>query len=329
MEGRIYRMAVVAVMLLLIAGVTAWAQTTQKPQQERKTEVKVVNHDGVVSEALASDTQSHVSTFTFVASEMGFESKVVKGVPFSADTVTEFTQVLGNGQRLFRSSSGSLYRDSEGRTRREQTIDAIGPYTASAPVQRTVMINDPVAGESYMLNAEEHTAIKTMASVISGVQGGTSVAYTLKSGDSVQTHVSTEKKIIVDGVKVEKGSGVGVGTGVGVGGSVAKVFTSHNARTEPLGTRIIEGVSAEGTKTIETIAAGTIGNDTPIEIVSERWYSEELGVVVKTVRDDPLSGLHVYQLKNIRRGEPSADLFQIPSDYTIKDATIKIQAIRK
>jgi hypothetical protein len=85
----------------------------------------------------------------------------------------------------------------------------------------------------------------------------------------------------------------------------------------------------EGTRTIDTLPAGSIRNDTPIEIVSERWYSEELGMVVKTVHHDPLSGNSVYQLKNIRRGEPSSDLFQVSAGYALKESTIKLQTIKK
>ncbi len=321
MENRRYRIIAIGLMLFLAVGATAWTQTSAQSQPTFKKEVKAVRDSGWITVTATGDPQAAVSTFTFVASEMGFESKVVKGAPFSADTVTEFTQTLGNGQRLYRSSTASLYRDSEGRTRREQTIEAVGPYPAAGPVHKTILINDPVAGESYTLNPDEHVAIKTPANAgwVSS-NGGVSMHFTTQEGSGL-THV-TEEKVVIKGAMAGAGS-------VGVGGGVAKVAASTSSRTEPLGTQVIEGVTAEGTRTIETIPAGAIGNDTPIEIVSERWYSDELGLAVKTVRNDPVSGLNVYQLKNIKRGEPSPELFQIPSDYTVKDATIKIQAIKK
>ncbi len=321
MENRRYRVCAFGLMILLAVGTTAWAQTNTQSQQITQREMKVVEHNGAITVTATGDPQSKVSTFTFVASEMGFESKVVKGVPFSADTLTEFSQTLGNGQRLFRSSTASLYRDGEGRTRREQTIEAVGPYAAAGPVHKTILINDPVAGESYTLNPDEHTAIKTAANVgWMSTNGAVSMHFT-KAGDPGLSHVTTEK-VVINGVNTEAGW-------VSVNGTVAKGASPSNSRTEPLGTQVIEGVTAEGTRTIETIPAGTIGNDIPIEIVSERWYSDELGLVIKTVRNDPLSGQNVYQLKNIRRGEPSPDLFQVPSDYTIKDTTVHIQTIKK
>jgi hypothetical protein len=317
-----YGLAAIVGLLLIVTGVAAWAQTSEPPQQVVKAEVKVVNQDGAVTVTSSGGQQPHVSTLTFVASEMGFESsKVVKGVPFSADTVTEFTQILGNGQRIYRNSTASLYRDSEGRTRREQTIDVVGPYAASAPVHKTVMINDPVAGCSYVLDTDNHSAVKTATHVFRGEKGGTVATYVFKPGDATEAHITMDK-VVTGGVKPTGDAGV-------MGWTAAKVAEPTSSRTEPLGTQVIEGLTAEGTRTIETIPAGAIGNDTPIEIVSEKWFSEELGMVVKSVRNDPLSGQNVYQLKNIRRAEPSPELFQIPADYSIKETAIRLQTIRK
>ena len=38
---------------------------------------------------------------------------------------------------------------------------------------------------------------------------------------------------------------------------------------------MIEGIHTEGTRTVTVIEAGKIGNERPIEIVSEKWYSPE------------------------------------------------------
>lgn len=101
-------------------------------------------------------------SFTFVSSEMAFDSKVIKGTPFSAEAVTESTQVLGDGNRITRKTASRLYRDSEGRTRREQTLSGIGVWAATADAPQTVFINDPVAGANYVLNTKSRTAQKAM-----------------------------------------------------------------------------------------------------------------------------------------------------------------------
>jgi hypothetical protein len=89
-------------------------------------------------------------------------------------------------------------------------------------------------------------------------------------------------------------------------------------KTESLGTQTINGVSAQGTRVTHTIPVGQIGNDKPISIVSERWYSPDLQIVVKTTRTDPQFGTTTYTVTNIQRTEPAATQFTVPSDYTVQ-----------
>jgi hypothetical protein len=84
-----------------------------------------------------------------------------------------------------------------------------------------------------------------------------------------------------------------------------------------LGTRDFDGVKADGTQVTHTIPAGAIGNEKPIAIVSERWFSPELQLVVMARTSDPRSGVTTYRLTNLKRGEPPADLFKVPSDYRV------------
>jgi hypothetical protein len=316
-------MLILSVVIFLVAGLCALGQTVTSIQKTIKAEAQSGEGGAVITVTTTGEPQSHVSTYTFVATEMGFESKVVKGLPFSADTVIDFTQVLGNGQRLYRNNTGALYRDSEGRTRREQTISAINSYAASGAATKSIFINDPVTGVSYIVNPVEQTATKTSSQTVSGSTGSGTASWVVSHGDSGQVHVSSAAGSVQGGTIPHTIIG-------GAGGSGASTIVhANNSRTEPLGTQMFEGVSAEGTRTIETIPAGTIGNETAIEIVSERWYSDDLGVVVKTVRNDPLSGNNVYQLKNIRRGEPAAELFQVPAGYAVKESVVKFQTIKK
>ena len=94
-------------------------------------------------------------------------------------------------------------------------------------------------------------------------------------------------------------------------------------KTEVLGRRTIEGVMAEGTRVTTTIPVDTIGNDRPIQVVSERWYSPELQVNLRTERRDPRTGDVVFQLTNIRRTEPARTLFEAPAGYAVKAAVKK------
>jgi hypothetical protein len=95
------------------------------------------------------------------------------------------------------------------------------------------------------------------------------------------------------------------------------VTTRPAPLVEQLGTQVIEGVVAEGTRSTITIPAGTIGNEQPIKVVSERWTSPELKVLVQSRQLDPRFGETTYRLTNIARAEPSPSLFEVPPDFTL------------
>ena len=98
-----------------------------------------------------------------------------------------------------------------------------------------------------------------------------------------------------------------------------EVSVKPDVKTESLGSQSFDGVMADGKRVTETIAAGAIGNERPIDIVNETWYSAELQTVVMSKHSDPRTGDTVYQLTNIQRGEPAPSLFQVPSDYTVRE----------
>ena len=91
--------------------------------------------------------------------------------------------------------------------------------------------------------------------------------------------------------------------------------TEGKGLQKSLGTRDFDGVRADGTQTTHTIPAGAIGNEKPIVITRERWFSPELQLVVYVRNVDPRAGETTYRLTNLRRGEPPAELFRVPDDY--------------
>ena len=105
----------------------------------------------------------------------------------------------------------------------------------------------------------------------------------------------------------------------GPGGPLAFAQERQNeSTTVSLGTQMVNGVSAQGTRTTRTIPAGAIGNERAIVITVERWYSPDLQTNVLIKRSDPRTGENVFQLTNIVRSEPDASLFQVPADYIMK-----------
>jgi hypothetical protein len=215
---------------------------------------------------------------------MGFEGlhgKVVKGAPFSASAATETTQTLQDGTSIHRSTTSALYRDSLGRSRSEVTLSGFGPLQASGKPHTMVSIADPVGGAHYVLDADHKVAHQMK------VRGTPSPEQEQAFEQKMQARLQKEE----------------------ASGAVKK---------ESLGTQMMNGVSAEGTRITRTIAAGQIGNSKPIQIVFERWYSPDLQVVVKSTRTDPRFGTTTYTLTNVQRAEPAAALFTVPSDYTVQ-----------
>jgi hypothetical protein len=104
-------------------------------------------------------------------------------------------------------------------------------------------------------------------------------------------------------------------------GKAPQQFQRGNSNANPgtsLGTQTIEGLLVQGTQYTRTIPAGREGNAQPIQIVSTRWTSSELGIDVKNEINDPQHGKTVTTLTNISRNEPDPSLFQVPADYTLQ-----------
>lgn len=255
------------------------------------------------------------NTFVFVSSEMSFDGKVVKGAPYSAQAVTEMVQTLTDGNRIVRRSSASVYRDSEGRTRREQTINAVGAWTSNDAPQ-TVFINDPVASVNYILDSKNRTARKIDLSNM------TVVRKRLPEGAKAPDveHQQKAETMIKAEIAASTMRGPGPGPMVFEHSVAMPRMNPKDSKKESLGTQMIEGITAEGTRYTTTIAAGTIGNEAPINIISETWYSPELQTVVMSKHSDPRFGENTYRLTNINRSEPARSLFELPSDYTVKEA---------
>jgi hypothetical protein len=92
---------------------------------------------------------------------------------------------------------------------------------------------------------------------------------------------------------------------------------SDDVKTEDLGTQVMEGLSVQGKRNTRIIPAGQIGNDLPLQVVTETWYSQELQTIVMSKTNDPRSGQTVYQLTNVSRAEPDPALFQVPVDFKV------------
>jgi hypothetical protein len=287
-------------------------------EQKRELELKVQKALRDVIEAkqraiVELETQKALDQVKVFAATSGMLGGVVTGAPYSATTINESIQTLADGNRIIQRSTFNVSRDGQGRVRREE----IGEDDTIV----SVMILDPVAGTSYVLDPVKRTArkmpllintqVKVMAAGIGAVQVRTFQEQgTQQAGDLKPKTVQGGAIAYWDGVNVSK-------------------VERLEARKESLGTQSIEGVPAEGSRTISTIPAGQIGNERPIEIVSEQWYSRELQMTMSSRHADPRTGETTYRVTNLRREEPDPTLFQLPPDYTLQQVLeVKTEKIK-
>jgi hypothetical protein len=310
---------------LLVFG--AAAQDTEAAAKESLAKLKAV--------AEAGDGMVQMKTVGAV------KGMTVIGAPYSGEEVNEATQTLADGTRIHRETRTTVYRDSQGRTRRE------------AP--DNITITDPTASVTYLLDPKTMTGQKltmvggSYTTIRSGSFGGTlappgpssftmtssadgpatitlnvngvpldekAVAEALakaKASGSTQT-ITYERRELTTAVGSDGGSGIGVGGGAA--GGVFRIAIKKPAG-ESLGKQMMEGVNAEGTRYVSTIEVGAIGNDRPIQISSESWYSPDLQMVIMSKHSDPRTGDESFRVTNISRGEPAAYLFHLPAGYQI------------
>jgi hypothetical protein len=194
-----------------------------------------------------------------------------------------------------------FYRDSAGRVRREQSIlglDSLLGALSTEP-QTAITITDPVAGSVYSLDPVRREARQMLLITADGYR----------------------RLVVPASSPAPRGPGEGVMTPPSIllpsPPTVAPTALLPAPKTESLGTRQIEGLSATGEKTTSMIPAGRVGNDRPIEIFDERWVSSDLKVILLSRHRDPQTGEVEFRLANIKRTEPSPDLFKVHANYTI------------
>jgi hypothetical protein len=243
--------------------------------------------------AAAAEAQRHgpgLPPFDAPMELLGFEGmhggKVVKGAPFSATATAETTQTLEDGSQIHRTTQIAMYRDSEGRSRHEATFNGFGLLAAEGGPKKMVSISDPVAGVRWVLNEDQKVARRM------SFQPGTDTASANARATARESRRESRR---------------------------AEQEAAGLWKSESLGTQLVNGVSAEGTRVTRIIPAGQIGNDKALQIVSERWYSPDLQIVVKSTRTDPRFGTTTYNVTNIQKTEPPATLFAVPSGFTVQD----------
>jgi hypothetical protein len=299
-----------------------------------QTRTRVVTHDFSELRALEG--------MRFMGPGMRMHGKAVKGMPYSAEVISERQQNLADGNQILHKHSSMSYRDGAGRTRQEVRNDK-GEVL-------TVTIND-ADGTTYLLNPRSKSATKIARPAIGKAAGEAARAKIEElRKDGKLPMVQQRREIIVrhgegaegemrmrfddqantrigpPNISFRPGEGAVLQLGP-LGGAFGDMKWAGKATTKDLGTRDIEGIKAEGKLRSYEIPAGEMGNRNPIVVSDESWYSPELQVTVLSKHSDPRNGDNIYRLAGIKREEPAASLFTVPSDYTVKDVMTKVERV--
>jgi hypothetical protein len=254
-------------------------------------------------------------------------AQTVKNAPYSAQAVTERLQELPDGNQIERRTRSASYRDSAGRTRHEVSNEK-GEL-------RTVTINDPVAGAVWILHPQTKVAQRAPSPAeIARItrearetarlhvermrKEGRLPALERPAEDRVSVNVEREDDGRREMVRIIRAP-IGPMIAGAVSGALADTKWAAKAVSRDLGTREFDGVKAEGKVRSYEIPAGEVGNRNPIVVANETWYAPDLQVTVYAKHSDPRSGDYVYRLEGLKRAEPDAALFAVPSDYQVRE----------
>jgi len=285
------------------------------------------------------------------------------GKPICADFVTEHHQSFIDGNRISRSTNSSIYRDAQGRIRRDSQLSVPGlPAGFSAATFITIV--DHQLGYSYVLDPQEMVAHRYelngagpsyVARLNAQGTGNTLLSPdSQKAGGSEANPASAAPsesrwRLHVFSAHRNRGPSDASAAAAGSGSTANQLGSSflpedsgfasaptmridqpflaapNPVRTENLGEQVILGFRVHGTRVITTLPAGQIGNDRPIDIVSEQWFSPDLELVMRSLHRDPWAGEFTTTVTKVSRGDQPASLFEVPAPYRIIDAASEIE----
>ena len=252
----------------------------------------------------------------FMAGERLEHERVVQGAPYCADATHETVQELADGNRIVQRQLSRQCRDAQGRTRQEiRTPDG----------RVRIYLRDPVAHEAWMLDTDRKLAVRLDPPPRAmGANGEPHVWNRFVSwGEGVGEKIRHILRRPTDAAPPGPGDAPELGRAP-FSDLPPPPLALHARLLGPRGPgtttllpgETIEGLRADGKRTVWTIEAGKIGNEKPITIVNEVWSSPELGITLKTRDVDPVVGEASFRVQNVARGEPDPQLFKVPAEFS-------------
>jgi hypothetical protein len=218
---------------------------------------------------------------------MGMRTPVT-GAPYSATMTTTRVQKLEDGTTITHTSVVNVARDSQGRIYREALPETpgrtIAVYSVFDPVARLII---------------HWTSNSKQASLMHLPDPSQFAASRWAQGPRPEDRPETGNAV----------------PGSRFHGNL------QPATVASLGSKIVDGLVADGTSSTRIIPAGAQGNDQPIVITHESWVSSDLKIEVMRTDSDPRFGTTTMEMSNISRAEPAASLFQAPAGYAVEEHT--------
>jgi hypothetical protein len=244
--------------------------------------------------------------------------RVLTNAPYSGQQVHTTVQTLADGTHITSPPMATMgpvpktWRDSQGRVRMERSMLLGNNNLRNVPT--LVQIDDPVSGYAYVMDDVNR------------------VAHRIALTPSSQRSTAMARRANPAPTAAGRGRGGAVATGTLMSGAPAQIQANRPATmsydmmppqptTESLGTQMIDGVLAQGTRMTRIIPTGAQGNDGPITITTDNWYSPDLQLNLLTVTTDPRSGVQTTKFTDFSRAEPDPALFMVPVGYSIVDET--------
>jgi hypothetical protein len=350
MSFRLLSAASLPLLWCLLADAPAVAQASGAP----------TSNDSVppITVQIAPPPISISSAMLGVSSPLG--AQPAAGKPMAAEFVTEHHQSFTDGNHIARTTRSSIYRDAQGRIRRESQLPA------GIAASTFITIVDHQLGYGYVLDPQEMIAHRyelngpppSYVARVSAQSGNALLSPEAKPSDAnpsaspaspvAASSTNSESHWRLHGFvhrsqrSADGGSAPAPGaTGgsqsvplssgfvaedAGIAGAPAMrldqpfLAAPNPVRTENLGEQFILGYRATGTRVITTLPAGQIGNDRPIDIVSEQWFSPDLELVMRSLHRDPWAGEFTTTVTRVSRGDQPAILFEVPEHYKVIDA---------
>ncbi len=291
------------------------------------------------------------SSMIGVAGPLG--AKAVAGKPISAEFVTEQHQRFTDGNSISRSTTSIIFRDAAGRIRRESQLSVPG-LPASVAAATFITIVDHGLGYGWVLDPQEMVAhrydlsgpspsyvarlnAQGRGSGLLSPSGDAAAPATAQDTPRWRPHTLPARRLgPPDSAAVPAAMSSASSAGQPAASQTEETGYSsaptmridqpflaapNPVRTENLGEEMILGFRTHGTRVITTLPPGEIGNNRPIDIVSEQWFSPDLDLVMRSAHRDPWGGDFTTTVTKISRSDQPAWLFQVPSQYKVIDST--------